>query len=213
MKKNYKNDFVQVLDFGAGNVGSLKNMLKFIGCKPILIDSPSNADKSMPFIIPGVGNFSFVKNMFDQKGFSELILDVVDRKTPILGICVGMQLLFNASEEGNCDGLKIIDGNVKEFFANEKILNTPRLNIGWRQLLERNNDNILLSNMPKPPRFYFVHGFYAECIDKNDLLFESKHGIDFCAAIKKENVTGVQFHPEKSHIFGMQFLRNWLSSI
>ena len=167
-----------------------------------------NADK---LILPGVGSFDYGMEQLENSGLIDVLnKKVIQDKTPILGICLGLQLLTSGSEEGKSKGLgwikaKTVSFNKLKLSTNEKI---PHM--GWCNVKEYENSN-LFANMSDEPRFYFVHSFHLEVEDESDVLVKANYGYDFVAGVEKENILGVQFHPEKSHKFGMQLLKNFVN--
>ena len=200
---------ITIIDYGAGNIKSIKNMLKKIGVESNIsntYDSIKSADK---LILPGVGHFGHGMRNLNETGLVELLKTrVIEDKIPLLGICLGAQLLANASEEAEEIGLGLIDMEVKRF--DEKILQEGLKipNMGWNEIDFR-KDSVLTSELPLESRFYFVHSFHMRTIRNADVLATTNYGYEFVAAVEKENIFGVQFHPEKSHKFGMQLLKNF----
>ena len=196
---------ITVINTQTGNFLSVVNMLKKIGYKSILTDDTNIIINSKIIIFPGVGNFDTVMNKVYEKKIDKAIFEAIDRGSKILGICVGMQALFHESDEGNLKGLGIIDGKIKKFISHDKSLKVPHM--GWNSVnfINQNNFNINLNKN----RFYFVHSYYAECNNTQDILGETNYLVNFVSAVKK-NVYGVQFHPEKSHYFGQKFLETFV---
>tara|TARA_B100000768_G_C11270573_1_gene373229 strand:+ start:305 stop:928 length:624 start_codon:yes stop_codon:yes gene_type:complete len=199
-----------ILDYGLGNVGSISNMLKHINVR----HSIESTDKSKIFsakglILPGVGNFSRAMSILESSGVGEIIREaVLVKKIPILGICLGMQLMCKHSEEGNIAGLGLIDADVVKFSKDSSNkLKIPHM--GW-SYVDIVKDTILTSGLLKNPRYYFVHSYFVKCNDKSDILMSCNHGDDFTACFVKENIMGCQFHPEKSHKFGIDLFQNFV---
>ena len=201
-------DKIGVIDIGIGNVGSIYNMLKKIGAngvKVTCIDDLSSIDR---LIIPGVGSFDEgVKKLDKAFSINSLRDFILETKCITLGICLGMQLLGNKSEEGELHGLNLIDGNCKRFVLN-KNSNLKIPNMGWNEvnIIEKSK---LFDKDIEELRFYFTHSYHFVCNDKKN---ESAHAFfsePYTAAIEKKHIFGVQFHPEKSHKFGMQLLKKF----
>jgi glutamine amidotransferase len=203
---------VCIIDYKLGNVGSLVNMFKHINQK-VVVSSEESVIKNAEFLIlPGVGTFDMgVTNLHSTGLFEILTNEVKIKKKPILGICLGAQLMLNYSEEGVSKGLGWIDGNVKKFDTNNGVLKTPHM--GWNDIIDYKENEVLFRNMPdKSPRFYFAHSYYFNLMNQNQIGSYTTYGNKFQSSFISENIYGVQFHPEKSHLFGMQLLKNFTSN-
>ena len=197
---------ITIIDYGMGNLGSIKNMLKKIGVNSLITNNKNEINSAEKLILPGVGAFDkAVSNLEKLDLLGLLNKKVLEEKVPILGICLGMQLLGNSSEEGSKKGLGWIDGDVLKFDI-DKTLKVPHM--GWNRVYPV-KENVLFKNMYLEPRFYFVHTYYFKCNNKEDILATTEYGGKFVSAVNKENIYGVQFHPEKSHKFGMKLLENF----
>lgn len=199
-----------ILDYGFGNTGSIKNMLKKIGYLNVIISSKSaEILSSSHLILPGVGRFDRAMESLHQSKLDNVIKEFVESKKPLLGICLGMQLLANSSQEGNVSGLGLIDFVVEKFDVNE----TRKVPHMGMNTVEYNDSRLLLDNLENS-RFYFVHSYYAVNVrSENVLAITNYAGVEFVSAVIQDNVVGVQFHPEKSHRFGMQFLKNFVERL
>ena len=195
-----------ILDYGSGNVGSVKNILEFLKFDFIISNSIQSIKDSSHIILPGVGAFGKSMEKIKKKIPLDVLEDeIINKKKPFLGICVGMQVLFNSSEEfGNFEGLGWLKGKVKKIKA--KIL--PH--VGWNEI-EITKENALLRNLENNKDFYFVNSFHSIPDDKNIIISETKYEEKFCSAIQKDNIFGVQFHPEKSQLAGQIILKNFFS--
>ena len=198
-----------IIDYGMGNVGSILNMLKKIG-ENAMISGVSNdimtADK---LILPGVGAFDHGMAHLSERGLIPLLNKrVLEDKCPILGICLGMQLLSCRSEEGELPGLGWVDAETRRFQFNGELGHLKIPHMGWNEV-RANGQPPLFERFEKTPRFYFVHSYHVCCKRPEDVMATSFYGYEFTAAIGKENVMGTQFHPEKSHHYGMHLLRNF----
>ncbi len=199
---------ILVIDYKMGNIGSIMNMLRKIGVNAVFTSDTEEIKKADKLILPGVGSFDTGMNNLKKMGLvSFLNKKVLEEKTPILGICLGMQLFAERSEEGESDGLGWIDGEVKRFNFKENNLKIPHM--GWNLVIPQKED-VLFSNMPKESRFYFVHSYHFVCENEDNILAKTNYGYDFPSIVKKENIIGVQFHPEKSHKYGMKLLENFV---
>ncbi len=199
---------ITIIDYGMGNLGSISNMFKRIGVEAEITGDKEKIAASTKILLPGVGAFDAAMQRINDFGFRELLdRKALQDKTPVLGICLGMQLLTNSSEEGALPGLGWIPGKTTRFnFEKGSSLKVPHM--GWNQVHEK-NASALTNNLPPDPRFYFVHSYYVTADDASHVLTTTVHGIEFNSIIQKENIFGAQFHPEKSHKFGMKLLENF----
>ena len=199
---------ITILDYGLGNIGSLKNMLKRLNQNVIITSKPEHILNSKKLIIPGVGSFDkAISNINNVIGLKEALnVKALNDKIPILGICLGMQLLTRKSEEGILNGFNWIPGEVKKF-KSSKDFKVPHM--GWNEVKTNNKKLKILENIDKGSRFYFVHSYYVEVDNKKHSLFKTTFNISFDSGIYRDNLYGVQFHPEKSHKFGMNILKNF----
>lgn len=199
---------VAIIDYGMGNINSIKNMLRYLGYEGILTNDPQVIHNAKKIILPGVGHYKKAMDNIMQLGLDVIIKEAALKEgKPILGICLGMQLLMTHSEEGNCQGLDLIKGNVKRFQLNTEIYKIPHM--GW-DYIDIQNDSFLFENIQENSRYYFVHSYYVQCDRKEDVLAETEYGLRFHSIIGHENVVGTQFHPEKSHKFGMKIFQNFM---
>ena len=199
---------ISVLDYGVGNLGSIINMFRRIGVKVHIASSADELQVADKLLLPGVGAFDTGMRRLRESGMYEaLCRRVLDDHVPILGICLGMQMLGNGSEEGEESGLGIIDGQAVRFsFRGEMNLKVPHM--GW-STLSHCKESRLLASLPDQSRFYFVHSYHFTCHNKSDVLATANYGGEFVAMVCRDNVFGAQFHPEKSHRFGMALLHSF----
>jgi imidazole glycerol-phosphate synthase subunit HisH len=198
---------VAIVDYGFGNTGSIANMLKKIGILNVIVTKDENEIMSSShLILPGVGRFDNAMRTLIGLNLNDVINRFVSLNRPLLGICLGMQLLSNFSEEGNVNGLGLIDFTVKRF-PSSNTRKVPHMGTNTTK-------TTLLHELHKgldEPRFYFVHSYYATEVKTENVLFITNYkDFEFVSGVYKSNVYGVQFHPEKSHRFGMQFLKNFV---
>ncbi|MDB9964262.1 imidazole glycerol phosphate synthase subunit HisH [Vicingaceae bacterium] len=200
---------ITIIDYGAGNIKSIQNMLKKIGVPSKLTSSAKEVIKAEKLILPGVGHFDYGIRQLRQSGLMECLEKrVLEDKAPILGICLGAQMLGNGSEEGSEKGLGWIDMDIVHFDTN-RIHKTHKVpNMGWNYINPA-KDSALLSRLDQQARFYFVHTYHMHPKRELDVLAYSNYGYEYASAVSKDNIYGVQFHPEKSHKYGMQLLRNF----
>jgi glutamine amidotransferase len=197
-----------IIDYGIGNLASVLNMFKKIGVRDVTVSGkPEEIAAATKLLLPGVGAFDAGMNHLEQSGLVPVLnKKVLDEKTPILGICLGMQLLTKRSEEGVKPGLGWIDAETVKFNLDPALkLKVPHM--GWNYI-NVNRENKLI-DMQSKNRFYFVHSYYVKCFDESQSLATSHFGTDFTCMVNKDNIYGAQFHPEKSLKFGMKVLENF----
>ncbi|HOV33251.1 MAG TPA: imidazole glycerol phosphate synthase subunit HisH [Candidatus Hydrogenedens sp.] len=200
---------IAVIDYGMGNLRSVQKALEKVGFEANIVDNPDNLKMAEAAILPGVGAFRDCYEGLRQKGFVNPIKEFVHTGKPLLGICIGMQLLFEYGEEGSgSEGLGIFKGRVVRFPATELTgLKVPH--IGWNFVQPvKNKTNPLLPNH-EGGYAYFVHSYYAQSADKDIILATCEYGIEFPCMVGKSSVFGIQFHPEKSQQFGLEILKNF----
>ena len=199
---------VGIIDYGLGNLGSIQNMIKAIGEKSVISSKPEELDKCDRYILPGVGAFDAGMSKLNESGLVDYIKSkATNEKRPILGICLGMQLLGRRSEEGNLPGLGLIPFDNIRFRLDDTDLKIPHM--GW-DIVDIKQDNPLITGLTGTQRYYFVHSYHAKCDSGENVLMTCDYGYEFAASVVKGNIMGVQFHPEKSHDFGMALLRNFI---
>ncbi|MBI9035779.1 MAG: imidazole glycerol phosphate synthase subunit HisH [Bacteroidales bacterium] len=202
---------IVIVDYGMGNLRSVQKKFDRINANSIIsakVEDILSADK---LVLPGVGHFANgVKKLKEYGLWEALNKRVLEDKVPILGICLGMQLMALHSEEGNVDGLGWLDAQVIRFRMDETIrFKVPHM--GWNHV-SREKDSCLFENVPENAQFYFVHSYYMKCNHGLDVLSETNYHTDFTSAVQKGNIYGTQFHPEKSHEWGEQMLVNFTKS-
>jgi imidazole glycerol-phosphate synthase subunit HisH len=204
-----------IIDYGVGNIGSIANMLKKVGEESIITSDLEMINKAQKLILCGIGAFDDGMSKLEVMGLiPTLKRKVLEEKIPILGVCLGMQLFTNGSEEGRKEGLGFVNATTKRFDfenkeSNGRFLKVPHM--GWN-LVELEKTSPLFSGMFPDPRFYFVHSYHVVVEEKTDVLLTSEYGYRFTAAFEHENIIGVQFHPEKSHKFGMKLYENFVKN-
>ena len=199
---------IVIVDYGIGNLASVLNMFKKAGVKNVCISSDETViEKATKLILPGVGAFDAGMDNLEKSGLIPLLnKKVIEDKIPLLGICLGMQLLTKKSEEGVKRGLGWIDAETVKFNLDPSLkLKVPHM--GWNYIKVLNQNPLI--DMGSKSRFYFVHSYYVKCKDESQSIATSDFGIDFTCMINKDNIYGAQFHPEKSLKFGMQVLENF----
>lgn len=202
---------ITIIDYGIGNLLSIKNMLKRIGVEAIITKSIEELKKAEKIILPGVGSYDYGMEQLTQSNLIPTLNEkVLTQKTPILGICLGVQLLTEGSEEGTLRGLGWVRGKTVAFDKSKLASNQKIPHMGWTDVYAFEKSK-LFTGMYDEARFYFVHSYHLELTDEKDCLVKAKYGYEFAAGIEQENILGVQFHPEKSHKFGMKILENFIT--
>jgi glutamine amidotransferase len=202
------NNKVSILDCGLGNIGSIQKMINKVGGKSEYIHHPEQIKKINKLIIPGVGNFDYGIKIIEEMGFRDVICDcVTNNNVIIMGICLGMQLLCKKSEEGVSNGLGLINAQVKKFCFEKNSFKIPHM--GWN-IVKTIKDNAIIPKDEHEQRYYFVHSYHVVPEDKNIIIGVTYYGGEFCSAFNKNNIYGVQFHPEKSHRFGLGLMKRFV---
>ena len=203
---------ITIVDYGVGNLGSIQNMLKKIGARSVIASSPEQLLQASKLILPGVGAFDAGMRTLAESGLVDALNQkALKDKTPVLGLCLGMQLMTRGSQEGALPGLGWVEARTVKFdSAMSPGLKIPHM--GWNQV-EPAKGSPILKDIPEKPRFYFVHSYHVRCDDRKDPLLQATYGsVSFDAGFQHDNLYGVQFHPEKSHRFGMWLLKNFAES-
>jgi glutamine amidotransferase len=200
---------ITIIDYGVGNISAFQNVYKRLNIETKIARSVEDLNLVTKIILPGVGAFDYAMSQLNSSGMREKLDDLVlDKKIPVIGVCVGMQMMGNKSEEGFCDGLRWIDGDVLRFDT-KKISQRVKLpHMGWNDVKSQNN-NKLFTNLHEDSIFYFLHSYYFKCHNNNESIALTEYGISFSSAINFQNIYGVQFHPEKSHHYGEILLNNF----
>lgn len=199
---------IGIIGYGLGNVSAFANIYKKLDIPHNILKKPEDFDGVSKLILPGVGAFDHAMNLFNDSGMREITEELVLNKSiPILGVCVGMQMMAETSEEGECDGLGWIKGNVVKFKTSELDDGAPMPHMGWNTV-STESDHELLTGL-KNSRFYFLHSYHMQPENYEYILCKTYYGKSFCSIVKKNNFLGMQCHPEKSHDSGIQFLSNF----
>ena len=198
-----------IIDYGIGNLASIKNMLKKIGVDSIITSNKEEIANAEKLILPGVGSFDYGMEALNSLGITEILQKkALENKTPILGICLGAQLMGNSSEEGKLPGLGLINMVVKKFDATQLPASYKIPHYGWNHIKIR-KDSELFSGFDDDARFYFIHSYHFVQDNAEDILASTNYGYEFVSAFQRDNIMGVQFHPEKSHKYGLRLLENF----
>jgi len=199
---------IAIINYGLGNLTSIQNMCKRLGIEAVITADPVELRKADRLILPGVGHFKQGMDNLKKSGLQDLLNELVLKEhKPILGICLGAQLMTMHSEEGDVDGLQWVNANTVRFNS-EKLNGLKVPHMGWSDIAIRDK-NPLWEGLPPEPRFYHVHTYHFAFNDQSAVSATAKYGYDFVSAFHKDNIYGTQFHPEKSHKFGMKVLENF----
>ncbi|MGH8384645.1 MAG: imidazole glycerol phosphate synthase subunit HisH [Pyrinomonadaceae bacterium] len=200
---------ITIVDYGLGNIQAFVNVYRRLHIPVAVAKSAAELEGATKIILPGVGAFDHAIERLDASGMRP-VLDklVVESKIPVLGICVGMQILSDSSEEGTLPGLGWVPGKVRSFKAIPELSDLPLPHMGWNDVSPSLN-NSLFKGFEEEVRFYFLHSFFFDCLKPEHIAASSNYGLDFSCAVRADNVYGVQFHPEKSHHFGVGLLKNF----
>lgn len=200
---------IHVVDYGLGNVQAFLTMFKRLGLKATRAKTAADLTGASKIILPGVGAFDHAIQLLNQSGMRPVLETLVMKdKVPVLGICVGMQILATTSEEGHSPGLGWVPGKVCSFSSNEGSASLPLPHMGWNDVQPKAG-SALFAGLESDSRFYFLHSYYFDCVEPSHVAAVASYGVDFSCAVSAANVYGVQFHPEKSHHFGAQLLKNF----
>lgn len=200
---------IHVVDYGLGNVQAFLTMFKRLGFEATRAKTAADLTGVSKIILPGVGAFDHAIELLNQSGMRQnLETLVLQDKVPVLGICVGMQILASSSDEGRLPGLGWVPGKVRSFRSDERSASLPLPHMGWNDVQPKPGSP-LFAGLESDARFYFLHSYYFECADPLQVAAVAGYGFDFSCAVSAGNVYGVQFHPEKSHHFGTTLLKNF----
>jgi imidazole glycerol-phosphate synthase subunit HisH len=200
---------IRVVDYGVGNIQAFVNMYKRLGIPAQRARTALELDDATRLILPGVGAFDHAMKLLDESGLRERLEQrVMQEHVPVLGVCVGMQMLASGSDEGVRPGLNWVPGRVRAFSSHPKAATLPMPHMGWNTVTPRDG-HPLFSGFESDPRFYFLHSYYFECEHAEHGLAKAHYGFEFDCMVSNGHVHGVQCHPEKSHRFGAQLLKNF----
>jgi glutamine amidotransferase len=200
---------ITLIDYGSGNIHAIANIYKRLNIPFKMTFNPEELLKAEKLILPGVGDFDETMKLFEKNGVKEALNEaVVHKKIPILGVCVGMQIMGNSSEEGELNGFGWIKGKVRRL-STENLNQKPHLpHLGWNSV-SFDPESFLFKEVGGEQGFYFLHSYYFDCEDTTNIYATTQYGDEFASAINRQNVFGVQFHPEKSHKNGIRIFKNF----
>jgi len=200
---------IVIVDYGMGNLAAVRNMLAKIGVPAAVSSDPLEIMQAQKLILPGVGAFDSAVTNLEQRGLRDVLNTMVlTRRTPVLGICLGMQLMTSSSEEGKLRGLGWIDAQTVRFQLEALEKRYPVPHMGWNTVKQA-RPHPLFPDSDEEQRFYFVHSYYVRCVHSGDVLTKTMYGHEFVSGFQRDNIAGFQFHPEKSHKYGMRLLKNF----
>lgn len=195
---------ITIIDYGVGNLRSVEKAFAATDCEAIVSSKETDLRAAQKLVLPGVGAFGACMRALSERGFDELVRERVEAGTPLLGVCVGMQILFEESDEfGATPGLGLLRGRVRRF-SDELVV--PH--VGWNRIQQRQS-HVLFDGVANGSFFYFVHSYYCEPEDKSVVAGETEYGLNYASVVAKDNICGVQFHPEKSQDAGLRLLQNF----
>lgn len=200
---------ITIIDYGVGNIYAFQNVYKRLNIPTMIARSAKDLEDVEKIILPGVGAFDYAMIQLNKSGMRERLDDLVlNQKKPVIGICVGMQMMANGSDEGKLDGLRWINADVKKFDESTIRFKTKLPHMGWNDVLPKSG-HPLFKGLETEALFYFLHSYYFLCHQQEDSIATSEYGVNFTSSVNHNNVYGIQFHPEKSHQYGETLLHNF----
>ena len=200
-----------IVDYGVGNIQAFLNLFKQLGIDAQRAQTADALRDATHLVLPGVGHFDHAMRQLNESGMRPRLDELVlEGKIPVVGICVGMQMLAQGSDEGTLPGLNWIPGRVRAFAGNPQSASLPMPHMGWNELQPRTDAKLFSQGFDDAPQFYFLHSYYFDAEDKRDVAATAQYGLDFDAVVSRGHIHGIQCHPEKSHHWGEQLLKNFV---
>lgn len=200
---------ITLIDYGVGNIFAFQNVYKRLDIPTKIAKTQEDLSDAKKLILPGVGSFDYAMSQLNASGMREKLDDLVlEKKVPVIGICVGMQMMGNRSDEGKLEGLKWIDSEILKFDESLIQHRTKLPHMGWNDVTPIKKHPLFIG-LEKEAIFYFLHSFYFKCNNPTDNIAFSDYGLTFSSAVNRDNIYGIQFHPEKSHQYGEKLLYNF----
>lgn len=200
---------ITLIDYGVGNIFAFQNVYKRLNIPTKIAKRKEDLTNAKKLILPGVGSFDYAMAQLNASGMRDKLDELVlEKKVPVIGICVGMQIMGNRSDEGKLEGLKWINSEILKFDENLIQQRTKLPHMGWNDVDPINNHPLFIG-LEKEAIFYFLHSYYFKCKNETESIAISNYGISFSSAVHRENIYGIQFHPEKSHQYGEKLLHNF----
>lgn len=204
---------IKLVDYGVGNIQAFMTLFKRIGLDAQRARVPQELEGATRLVLPGVGHFDHAMQRLNDSGLRPALEGLVlAQQVPVIGVCVGMQMLAAGSDEGKLPGLNWVPGRVKAFASNAQSAHLPMPHMGWNDLQPTAGAMLFAAGFDAAPQFYFLHSYYFDALDKADVAATAHYGIDFDAVVSRGHIHGVQCHPEKSHHWGAQLLKNFVES-
>ena len=200
-----------IVDYGVGNVQAFLNLFNRLGVEARRAATPEALSGAARLILPGVGHFDHAMQRLNSSGLRQKLEELVlEMKVPVLGVCVGMQMLANGSDEGGLPGLEWVPGRVRAFSAEPRCVGLPMPHMGWNEVRPSMQSRLFSEGFDGAPQFYFLHSYFFDAKDKRDVAATANYGIEFDAMVSRGHIHGVQCHPEKSHHWGERLLKNFV---
>ena len=204
---------IKLVDYGVGNIQAFMSLFKSMGMNAQRARAPQDLEGATHLVLPGVGHFDHAMQRLNESGLQPALEEMVlVQLVPVMGVCVGMQMLAAGSDEGTLPGLNWVPGRVRAFAGNALSAHLPMPHMGWNNLQPAEGAKLFSAGFDEAPQFYFLHSYYFDAQDKADVAATAHYGFDFDAVVSRGHIHGVQCHPEKSHHWGAQLLRNFAES-